>query len=100
MLVHSQSIYATAALTCATVASVSDIRERKIPNWLTGPALLTGLVLHLCLDGLHGLGASALAAAIAGGIFLLFYIAGGMGAGDVKLMAALGALSASGDVRN
>lgn len=93
-------IYASAALTCAGLAMVSDIRERKIPNRLTGPALVTGLLLHLVLDGVHGMGAAALAALIAGAIFLLFHIAGGMGAGDVKLIAALGSLSAPGDVRN
>lgn len=91
-------IYATAALICAGLATVSDFRERKIPNRLTGPALLFGMLLHLILDGVHSLGASTLAALIAGGIFLLFYIAGGMGAGDVKLMAALASLSATGDV--
>lgn len=93
-------IYAFAALGCAGLATVSDVRERKIPNWLTGSALLFGMLLHLVLDGMHGLGASTLAALVAGGIFLLFYVAGGMGAGDVKLMAALASLSATGDVRN
>ena len=92
-------IYATSALVCAALAMISDIRERRIPNRLTGPALLFGLVLHLLLDGVRGLGTAALAAVIAGGIFLIFYIAGGMGAGDVKLIAALGSLSATSDVR-
>lgn len=79
---------------------VSDIRERKIPNRLTGPALLSGLLLHFVMDGMHGLGAAALATLIVGAIFMVFHIAGGMGAGDVKLMAALGSLSATADVRN
>lgn len=93
-------VYASAALVCAGLATISDVRERKIPNRLTGPFLLSGLLLHLVLDGLHGVGAAALAALIAGGIFMIFHIAGGMGAGDVKLMAALGGLSSTGDVRN
>jgi prepilin peptidase CpaA len=100
MPVQQGLIYASAALGCATVATVSDARERKIPNWFTGAALLFGLLLHLFEDGPHGLGAAALAALFAGGIFFVFYIAGGMGAGDVKLMASLGGLSATGDVRN
>lgn len=91
-------IYASAALICAGLATISDIRERKIPNRLTGPALLCGLTLHLVLGGLHGLGAAAVAALVAGGIFMIFYVAGGMGAGDVKLIAALASLSAAGDV--
>jgi prepilin peptidase CpaA len=100
MPVQQGLIYASAALVCAGLATISDIRERKIPNRLTGPALLSGLLLHLAVDGVHGVGAAALAAFIAGGIFMIFHIAGGMGAGDVKLMAALGSLSSTGDVRN
>ena len=85
-------IYTVAALACALVGSKYDISERRIPNLLTGPSIVAGLLLH----GLHGgwiqLGSSALAGALGGGIFLLFYFAGGMGAGDVKLMAAVGCL--------
>jgi prepilin peptidase CpaA len=68
------------------------MRSRRIPNLWTGSCLLTGLVLHLWLNGLHGCGAAALAAVLAGSGFLLLYAAGGMGAGDVKLMAAVGCL--------
>jgi prepilin peptidase CpaA len=100
MPVQHGLIYASATLACAAVAMLSDVRDCKIPNRLTGPALLFGLLLHFCLGGARGLGAAALATVIAGGIFLVFYIAGGMGAGDVKLMAALSSLSATADVRN
>ncbi len=88
-----QTIYLTAALLCALIASLHDLRSRRIPNLLTGPAILIGLALHLVLGGPAQLGLSALAGLIAGGIFLVFFLAGGMGAGDVKLMAAVGCLA-------
>ena len=61
------------------------------PNWLTASTALAGLAYHVLLFGLQGLGFSF------GGIFLgialllIFYILGGMGAGDVKLLGAAGA---------
>jgi prepilin peptidase CpaA len=45
------------------------------------------------VNGWHGLGDSALAGLIAGGVFLVFCIVGGLGAGDVKLMAAVGCIA-------
>jgi len=78
------------SLLCAGIGSVTDIRERRIPNLVTGPAVVAGMMLHAIYGGWRGLGDSALAGAIAGGIFLIFYLAGGMGAGDVKLMTAVG----------
>ena len=81
------------SLIIAVIGAVTDVRSRRIPNWLTGPALLFGLVLHIVFGGWSAMLAAALAAVIAGGIFLVFYLAGGMGAGDVKLMAAVAALT-------
>jgi prepilin peptidase CpaA len=100
MPISHETIYATAALACAGVAVVFDLRERRIPNWLTGPALLFGLVLHLMLGGFAQLGWSLAAALIAGTVFMVFYVAGGMGAGDVKLIAALAAIAGIADVAN
>lgn len=87
-----QLIFAGAALLCASIGSVHDVRERRIPNRVTFPAMLVGLVLHGLIGGWAGLGGSVLAGSIAGLIFLVFYLAGGMGAGDVKLMAAVGCI--------
>ena len=92
MSAPQELFFAGTALVVAGVCSFHDIRERRIPNRLTGPALLLALVLHTVLGGWSQLGASALGGLIAGGIFLVFFIAGGMGAGDVKLMAAVGAM--------
>ena len=80
------------AAVAVTIAVVTDLRRRRIPNWLTGGALGVGLLGGLWLGGPSG-GLSALAGAALGLLMLLpFYAAGGMGAGDVKLLAAVGAL--------
>jgi prepilin peptidase CpaA len=85
-------LYAASALTCATVAAVWDVKTRRIPNLLTVPCFLAALLLHYFCQGFGGLGNAAAAGAIAFVIFLLFFLAGGMGGGDVKLIAAVGAL--------
>jgi prepilin peptidase CpaA len=93
MAVPAPFIYLGTALAFAAIAAFTDVRERRIPNRLTGPGVLTGLLLHLALGGLNQLGLSLLAGLIAGTIFLLFYLAGGMGAGDVKLITAIGCIA-------
>jgi prepilin peptidase CpaA len=72
---------------------VFDISSRRIPNFVTLPAICFGLLLHLVLGGWRQLGAAAAGGLICGSIFLVFYLAGGMGAGDVKLIAAAGCIS-------
>jgi prepilin peptidase CpaA len=86
-------VYTATALACAGVAAVFDLKTRRIPNLLTGPSILIGLLLHLVLGGWAQLGLAAAAALIAGGIFVVFYLAGGMGAGDVKLMTAVACMA-------
>jgi prepilin peptidase CpaA len=95
MIAASQKplLFAGLALVCAAMASVYDVRERRIPNRLTGFWLVAGLALHLAFGGWREMESATLAALTAGGIFLIFFIAGGMGAGDVKLMAAIGAIA-------
>jgi len=90
---YTETTYLLTALACASIGSLHDLRTRRIPNILTGPAILFGLLLHLALGGPIQLGLSAIAGLAAGGIFLLFFVAGGMGAGDVKLMTAVGCLA-------
>ena len=75
------------------VAAVMDLRSRRIPNWITVPGVALGLVLHLVEGGLYGALVCLAGAALGFGIFIAFYIAGGMGAGDVKLFSAVGALT-------
>jgi prepilin peptidase CpaA len=92
-VLDQQLMFLGGSLLCAGIGSVTDVRERRIPNRVTGPAIIAGLLLHAISGGWRGLGDSALAGAIAGGIFLIFFLAGGMGAGDVKLMTAVGCFS-------
>ncbi|WP_197337890.1 prepilin peptidase [Ralstonia solanacearum] len=73
-------------------AAAYDVRARRIPNWLVG----TGLIAALIAQGIAlGVGAGSLAwlggAAIGMGLCIGLYLLGGMGAGDVKLMGAIGA---------
>jgi prepilin peptidase CpaA len=82
-------VYAVASLGCAGLGAICDVRTRRIPNWLTGPGILLGLLLHWCLGGWSSMGGAAIAGLIAGTIFLIFYLGGGLGAGDVKLIVAV-----------
>lgn len=94
MTAHSDNIvYGFTALLCAATGAAFDLRTRRIPNALTGPSILLSFLLHLVLGGWKQLGSSVSAAAIGGGIFLIFYLAGGMGAGDVKLMTAVASIA-------
>lgn len=79
------------ALICAMIGAVSDIRAQRIPNWLTYGSLAAGLVVRTCFDSWRGLGQGAAGVLIGGGVFFLFFLVRGLGAGDVKLMAAVGA---------
>jgi prepilin peptidase CpaA len=67
-----------------------DLKHRRIPNWLTLPAILTGLALHVLLSGRDGFFFSATGLAIGIGLLILPFAMGGMGAGDVKLLGAIG----------
>ncbi len=69
---------------------VTDIRSYRIPNWLTAPAMAGGLLIHTFLNGQAGLILSLEGLGLGLGLFLIFYLMGGMGAGDVKLMAVVG----------
>jgi prepilin peptidase CpaA len=79
------------ALAVGLAACVTDIRFRKVPNWLTASAVFAGLVGHLVAPGGQGPGAALLGAVVGLAVFFPFFALGGMGGGDVKLMGALGA---------
>ncbi len=85
--------YPAAATACALIGSVFDVKSRRIPNFITFPAFLFGLALHLALGGWRQLLSSLAAGIICGLVFLVFYLAGGMGAGDVKLILAVGCIA-------
>lgn len=84
----------------ATIGAVHDLRTRRIPNSLTLPGFVFGLLLHLLLGGWRQLGSALWAGIVCGLVFLAFYLAGGMGGGDVKLMAAAGCIAGLPSVAN
>lgn len=85
------TVYAV-VLTLVAACAVFDWRSRRIPNALTLPAIGAGLLLYALSDGVAGLAFSAKGLAVGAGVFFVPYYLGGMGAGDVKLMGAVGAL--------
>jgi prepilin peptidase CpaA len=87
----AQFIPGIAAAVAAT-AAVTDLRDRRIPNRLTYSAMIAGLVLQAAVHGWRGLLLSLAGGCLFGGVFLLFYMVRAMGAGDVKLAAALGSI--------
>lgn len=84
--------FLAAAVLCSGLAAIFDVRSRRIPNLLTGPTLLLALLAHIIFGGWSGLGSALLAGGIGFAATLVFFLMGGMGAGDVKLMAAAGSL--------
>jgi len=92
MDVHALAIAPTAAAVAVAGASCfTDLRTRRIPNILTLGAALMAFAFFLTTGGFSGLGWSAAGWCVGLAVFLPFFFLGGMGAGDVKLLAALGA---------
>jgi prepilin peptidase CpaA len=79
----------TLLFTC--VAGAWDWRSRKIPNWLTIPGVVAGLTLHLALNGWQGALFAAAGAGLALALLLPLVFLRAVGAGDWKLMGAVGA---------
>jgi prepilin peptidase CpaA len=73
------------------VATFTDLRNRRIPNWLVLPFMLAGIAVSGWLHGWHGIGQSFAGLGLGVLIYGFLFWLGGMGAGDVKLCAAIGA---------
>lgn len=75
------------------VATVMDLRSRRIPNWLVFPFLVAGIALSFAPASWHGIGIVQSLEGMGLGLLLFGILAlmGGMGMGDVKLCAAIGA---------
>ena len=71
--------------------AAGDLKTRRIPNYLTFGGALAGLGFQLGFHGWGGLGLGLLGLALGFALLLLPYLMGGMGAGDVKALAAMGA---------
>ncbi|WP_455387708.1 A24 family peptidase [Petrachloros mirabilis] len=82
-----------AALAVVLVTAIgTDLRSSRIPNWLTFSAMGFALVGHAWLGGISEVlfGLAGIGAGL--GLLLIPYVSGGIGAGDVKLLAAIGAI--------
>ncbi len=87
----AQALWAfTLALTL--YAGWIDWRTRRIPNWLTVPGLCIGIAVNGALGGWHGVVLSLEGAGLALGFLLPLVLMRALGAGDWKLMGAVGAL--------
>ncbi len=73
------------------VAAYIDGKELRVPNWITFPMVAAGLVFNGWVFGWEGLGNAMLGMIVGLACLLPLYSVGGMGAGDVKLMAGIGA---------
>src|SRR5262249_28420589 len=82
---------ASIVLFASLVAAVMDVWKFKVYNALTMPLLLAGLIYHAAAGGIHGLQESLTGLLFGFAVLIVVYAMGGMGAGDVTLMAAVGA---------
>src|SRR6202040_957900 len=79
------------ALCLTLLAAVVDWRSRRIPNWLTVPGVFIGIVMHAVISGWPGAKMSLEGAGLALVLLLPFVLLRALGAGDWKLMGAVGA---------
>ena len=73
------------------LASWIDYKDRKVPNWLNASLALAGLAAQTAYFGTHGLAMGFAGLLVGFGVLIIPWAMHGMGAGDVKLMAAIGA---------
>ena len=85
----SQIVFLTTVVLYTLVAAISDLRSRKIPNRLTVPMFLAGLVYQIYFFGLDGLGRGLTGFAVGFGILFVLWMIGSAGGGDVKLLGGL-----------
>jgi prepilin peptidase CpaA len=83
-------IPAFVVLGATLIAAITDVRSFKVHNALTLPLLFSGLVYHGVMNGTPGFQSSVGGMLFAFVVLILPYLAGGMGAGDVKLLAGVG----------
>jgi len=77
----------------AAIIAYYDVRYRRIPNAFVLATLAAGVSMNGIFGGLAGVAASFMGCALAFGLMFMLHIFGAMGAGDVKLFAAIGAVT-------
>ncbi len=80
-------------LSTVLVAGIYDLRFRRIPNWLNLSGVILGLGVNTLLLAGHGFALALLGLGCSLAVYVPLYLIRGMGAGDVKLMAAVGAMA-------
>jgi prepilin peptidase CpaA len=93
---HLKPVVLAGAVLVAGVGGWTDLRWRRIPNWVTVPGLLIGVAANSILSGWTGLKDSLLGAALGLALLLPFVLLRSLGAGDWKLAGALGAFTGPG----
>ncbi|MGB8477591.1 MAG: A24 family peptidase [Acidobacteriaceae bacterium] len=96
MKLSLECTYLLLASLSASAGAIFDARSQRIPNLLTGSSIAFGLLLHLETGGWRQMGMAALAGLAGGAVFFIFFVVGAMGAGDVKLMAAISVIAGFG----
>ncbi|WNF36972.1 prepilin peptidase [Bacillaceae bacterium IKA-2] len=77
------------------ICLITDLKSRKIYNKVLFPTLVIAFVGHFMISGWAGVGSASLGFLLGLAILLIPFLLGGMGAGDVKLLAVIGALKGS-----
>src|SRR5437879_3416726 len=91
-LTLTSSLIAATVVVFVAVCVVTDLRTRRIPNAISGPAMLIGIALNTAHMGTAGLLDSLSGLGVTIGVLLWPFAMGGIGGGDVKMMGAIGAL--------
>jgi len=86
------SIQVWIAILVGLAAMIDDLARRQIANWIPLAALAAGFGWQIGQSGLRGLMYAGIGTVAGFAVFLIFYLLGGMGGGDIKLMAGFGAL--------
>lgn len=91
-ILNQTTVIWPAALILAVYAGYIDWRTRRIPNWLTVSGFCLGIAINSALRGWHGTVVSLEGAGLGLGLLLPLVLLRGFGAGDWKLMGAIGAM--------
>jgi prepilin peptidase CpaA len=88
-----EALFMDGALVVAGIGAATDVASRRIPNKLTYTGMLLAIAGHTVAQGWHGLASALAGGLIGGGAFLAFFLLHAMGAGDVKLITAVGCMA-------